>query len=315
MNVLPSKKIINKPSATIHISGHLKLAERKFWNHLFFNAQSSIFDESIHEYSLKRAKDHFKTRNQAYIENILKSLKRTEVEMNIFDKDKKTEWTISSLIADAQIKNGTIRYSFGPIFLEKLKHSELNYYTKIDVLLSDKFKTKYGLALWELCTDYKNIGHTVWMDYNKVIQWLAINPKTFKSISAINKKYLVPAVKEVNKFSAGTLKVSQEQDKKGTRTILAIRYLIYHEMEVLLPNERKGNVNEMMWNILNNEFGLRKDLCLSILNKYPEAYIMDHITYTRLQNKKVTIKSIAGYFLKALDNNYASSNNSSSDMN
>lgn len=77
---------------------------------------------------------------------------------NILDKDKEQEWGKFALLETVEFEDGVCKYSYDPR-LQKLLY-EPKLFTKIDLSIQNKFRSKYALFLYELVCDYKGDGQT-----------------------------------------------------------------------------------------------------------------------------------------------------------
>ncbi len=292
-------KNIFKPSGVIHITHKLSLMSHKMWNILFLFAHPTIEKNNEFTVPMSLMKRIFKTRNYKKITSELETLMATIVDLNILKtKDAHLEWDKSTLLSRAKLKEGNIHYKYEKDFKDLLIKSKI--YARLSSSTLLKFKTKTGLILYELCKDYK--GSTPYMDYDMLVKYFGIeNPKSYKTISALNKRYIKPAVNEVNKISKDML-VTIEQFKKG-RTIVEQRFnihIIRHE------NQIDEDVSDaLIIKRLSGDFKLSPQVIDSLLGKYSEKFIMAHIAYYEKQRKKKKIKKPSGFLLSAIYGNYA----------
>ena len=66
-----------------------------------------------------------------YLKGALKALVGYKVEWNVLDKDNKWEWGVTTLLAEARIKDGVCTYAYGPMLRERLHNP--NIYARISL--------------------------------------------------------------------------------------------------------------------------------------------------------------------------------------
>lgn len=128
--------------------------QRRAWNVLLANAYNELPTAEIHSVSVAElsAKLGFDSKNDEYLKETLEALVDFTVEWNILGKDKKQEWGVAGLLAEAKIKNGICSYAFAPTLRQKLHNPRV--YTKLNLRLQNQFTSRYALILWEVCFDY-----------------------------------------------------------------------------------------------------------------------------------------------------------------
>ena len=143
-----------KASLAIQIQGKMTHLQRRAWNVLLANAYNELPTAEIHSVSVAElsAKLGFDSKNEEYLKEALRALRNCEVQWNILGKDKKQEWGVAGLLAEAKIKNGICSYAFAPTLRHKLHNPRI--YSKLNLRLQNEFKGQYALILWEVCFDY-----------------------------------------------------------------------------------------------------------------------------------------------------------------
>lgn len=98
------------------------------------------------------------TRNHDRIKDSLAILKQPIELRNFLDKEgRKVKWYLGSFLDKAKIFDDTMDYvniRLDEDLIEGMK--QYQKYTQIDIETSNKFKTKYGLVIWEMYLRYKN---------------------------------------------------------------------------------------------------------------------------------------------------------------
>jgi Initiator Replication protein len=119
---MKEKKEVVKHSAAVQIQNNITLLQRRAWNVLLAHAYDALPTEERHRIKIKdlmRALE-FTSRNEDYLKEALKALVGCKVEWNVLDKDNQWEWGVTTLLAEAIIKNGVCAYAYGPTLRERL---------------------------------------------------------------------------------------------------------------------------------------------------------------------------------------------------
>lgn len=142
-----------KASAAIQISQKVTTVERKVWNVLLQNAYPELPKDDTHSIPARTVLDRIgqSTNNYEYLRDRLRSLVSTQVEWNLLSKDT-NRWGVAALLADAEIVNGMVHYSFGGQLKKKL-HSP-SVFASFQLSLQTEFSCKYTLPLYEVLIDY-----------------------------------------------------------------------------------------------------------------------------------------------------------------
>lgn len=291
-----------KPSGVIHIEHRINMLEQQIWNVLFRNA-FNLLDQKD-EFQI-RTRDLLKIfpyecQNVAHIKKCLKGLMGTVVEFNIFDKDKKM-WGAFTLLSDANIKDGICTYSYGKELHRRMCHPEM--YTKINLLIQQRFKTKYALFIYELCLDYCKIGQTPKMEIEKFKHYLGLKNDQYILFKDFNKYILKPSIKEINKETELFIDLEKEKEK---RRVVSLKFYIK-------PNPKKPistmqdslfAVEESIHLLGENDETTQKLKSLNLSKKKIEEilkiYEPDKIKLALKITKEKSTENKAGYFLELL---------------
>ncbi|NCB13658.1 MAG: RepB family plasmid replication initiator protein [Erysipelotrichia bacterium] len=132
---------------------------QKLVNVLYSNYEKQGAEFTIHIKDLCKQLDITnQSRNHSRIKDSLKILKQP-IELRNFNdkKGRKLKWYLGSFLDKAKIFEDTMEYVDVKIdedLIEGMKQHK--HYTKIDLEISNKFKTKYGIVIWEMYLRYKN---------------------------------------------------------------------------------------------------------------------------------------------------------------
>ena len=132
---------------------------QKLVNVLYFNYETQGAEFTIHLKDLCKQLDiSNQTRNHLRIKDSLKILKQPIELRNFNDKQgRKLKWYLGSFLDKAKVFEDTMDYvtiRLDEDLIEGMKQHK--HYTRIDIETSNKFKTKYGIVIWEIYLRYKN---------------------------------------------------------------------------------------------------------------------------------------------------------------
>ena len=132
---------------------------QKLVNVLYSNYETQGAEFTIHLKDLCKQLDiSNQTRNHTRIKDSLRILKQP-IELRNFNdkKGRKLKWYLGSFLDKAKVFEDTMDYvtiRLDEDLIEGMKQHK--HYTRIDIETSNKFKTKYGIVIWEMYLRYKN---------------------------------------------------------------------------------------------------------------------------------------------------------------
>lgn len=189
--------------------------QRRAWNVLLANAYNELPTAEIHSVSVAElsAKLGFDSKNDEYLKETLEALVDFTVEWNILGKDKKQEWGVAGLLAEAKIKNGICSYAFAPTLRQKLHNPRV--YTKLNLRLQNQFTSRYALILWEVCFDYfdtnRGTGETPFIPLETFRELIGIEADEYRTFKALNQTLIKPAISEINGLTDYHIEVEQKR--------------------------------------------------------------------------------------------------------
>ena len=132
---------------------------QKLVNVLYFNYETQGAEFTIHLKDLCKQLDiSNQTRNHLRVKDSLRILKQPIELRNFNDKQgRKLKWYLGSFLDKAKVFEDTMDYvtiRLDVDLIEGMKQHK--HYTRIDIETSNKFKTKYGIVIWEIYLRYKN---------------------------------------------------------------------------------------------------------------------------------------------------------------
>ena len=218
MNLAKINEVI-KASPAIQIQSRISLLQRRAWNVLLANAYNELPNQEIHRVSMVElaAKLGFGDGNQEYLKEVLRSLRSCEVERNVLGKDEKEEWGVAGLLAEVRIRDGICFYQFPHTLRLKLHNPRI--YTKLNLRLQNRFRSRYALILWEVCFDYFDTdraqGETPYVPLEVFRELMGLENDEYSVFKALNRIVIKPAINEINALTDYHVEV--EQKRMGRR--------------------------------------------------------------------------------------------------
>jgi len=212
---------LKKAAPAIHIAsknGRLSFLQRKVGNILLYNAYPDLLNKEIHSIRVKDLAESvgFNSNDYELLKTSLKQLRNIAIEWNVLNNEGKEKWGISSMIAEAQIENGLITYSYPPMLRKLLYNPEI--FARIDLRVQKRFSGNYALSLYENCYRFKINGTTGVIPLETWKKLIGVEPGgTYEIFKNLNRKIIKPAVEEINTVS--DIHVAVEYVKEGRKVV------------------------------------------------------------------------------------------------
>lgn len=297
---------LKKHVAVIHSSGKISLLQRKIANALLFHSYEHLMTQEEHTIHLSVLTKliGYDSHDHKKIKQALMNLLATVIEWNIVDGekiDKEGIWNASSVIADASIQGAICTYSYSNKMRKLLYHPSV--YGRVSLEVQARFQSSYGLALYENCNRYQDIGQTPLFELDKFRRLMGVEDEKYKIFRDFKTRVLDKAVEEVNKYSP--LKVEAIL-KKQNRQVIAIQFLISRES---IKSASKivsiENTTELS-SRLKNQYGLSQKQAQELIKNHDEPYIVEKINIieSSASYHAGKIKNLGKYLLCALEEDY-----------
>lgn len=297
---------LKKHVAVIHSNSKISLLQRKISNGLLFHAYDNLLTKEEHEIQITTlikligydSHDHKK------IKQALMDLLATVVEWNLVDGDKLDKeqvWNASSIIADASIDGSLCTYSYSGKMRKLLYHPSV--YGRLNMRVQSKFQSNYGLALYENCNRYQDIGQTPWFEIYKFRKLMGVDDSKYKIFRDLKTRVIDKSVEEVNKYSS---LIVEPKFKKQNRQVIGIQFSIKNRVVIEATAEQSDIDGREISAILKNTYGLSQTQIRSTLKTYDEDYIKEKITIVEQSTSYLLgkIKNLGKYLLCALADDY-----------
>jgi len=307
------KMELKKHVNTIHCSNALTLVERQVYNALLYHAYDDLLVKREHEIPIAHLKEliGYGSRDYRKLKSYLKGLMGKVLEWNVIGgpEDNNSEsWVGSTILASAEIKNNVCTYQYSDKMSQLLYRPDI--YGRLDLTHISKFRSKFGLALYENCMRYQNISNTSWMSIDVFRKLMGVFEGKFTRFSDLKKYVIDVAVNEVNTIAPISI---VPQYKKQGRAVVQIKFDIAKASSPLLEQEQKGRgVDSPVVKVLLSQFNFSRDYINDLCKKYSEEYIQEKLdtVLNSTPYKKGEIRSLSGYLVEALEKNYQPNTNS-----
>lgn len=302
-----ANKELKKHVATIHSSNQLSLVQRKIANALLYNAYANLLEANEHHIHINDLCQliGYDSHDYKRVKQALVGLISTVIEWNLIDQAKEqgtVVWNASAIIADARIDGPMCTYSYSQRMRELLYCPEM--YGRLNMTVQAKFKSSYGLALYENCIRYQGIAQTPWFDFATFRRLMGVGEDKYPVFRDFNKRVLQKAVDEVNQYSS--IFIVPQLRKQG-RKVMAVQFLIQKHNLLQKKNGNNAAIPEGgLLERLCRDFGLSTVQAAKIIAGYEEAYIFEKISIIESSNtfQQGKIINLAKYLTKALKEDY-----------
>ena len=297
---------LKKHVAVIHSNSNISLLQRKISNALLFHAYEGLLTKDEHEIQISHLTKliGYDSHDHKKIKQSLMDLLATVIEWNIVDGDKIDKngtWNASSIIADASITGSTCSYSYSNKMRKLLYHPSM--YGRLNMQVQAKFQSSYGLALYENCNRYQDIGQTPWFDLDKFRKLMGVDDAKYKIFRDFKVRVLDKSVEEVNKFSP---LVVEPKLKKINRRVVAVQFLIKRPKDIAIETTSNKLAEKQLPDVLKDYYGFSAKQISDILKQYDEQYITEKIKLVESSSSFIAgkIKNLGKYLLSAINDDY-----------
>jgi hypothetical protein len=319
-----------KHSAAVQIQSRITLLQRRAWNELLFHAYNELPNEERHHIDLATlmARLEYHSKDESYLQEILERLVTCEVKWNLLGKDDQWEWGVTTLLAEAKIRNGTLTYAYGPELRERLHNPRM--YARLNLDMQNKFESKYAESLWEHCVDYFDIrrseGETPFIELDTYREMMGVEEGMYPQFKRLNELVIKKPVKEINKVTNFQVTVDY---KKSGRKVQALKFKV--KLEQTLPGLEGGQLSLLpeiddipqvvrelkyaglnvddAWEIHERRWGYVDEARRPDKGNDWEAafdlYIREKIHLLNTRKKSGKLSSSTGFLIKAIKENYA----------
>ncbi len=320
-----TKREIFKHSAAIHIHNNITLLQRRTWNVLLFNAYNELESQEEHHIRLLELATivGYDSHDFDYLKESTKAMMNCIVEWDILGKDGSPEWGATVLLAQAEIKRGILTYAYSPALRRRLHNPSI--YARLDLNLQKRFDSKYGLALWEICTDYlgssREYGETPFIELDEYRKLIGIREGGYPQFKEFNRCAVKEPVTEINRVS--DFQVTVDYKRQG-RKVVALKFKMRRIALLPAPDFKQGSLFPPLEDmpLMVKEL---KDVGLSAQDAWEvwqrsvdyvtvdpkptveafEEYVREKIHLLKKRQREGKVSNVTGFLLEAIKKNYA----------
>lgn len=304
---LELKKHIN----AIHCSNNLSLVQRKLFNALLYNAYPDLPYKQQFEI---RGKDLYQligynSNDTAKLKEALIGLITIAIEWNVIDcsTGQEKKWKASSILASAELSNGVCIYEYSQVMKDLMYQPEI--YGQINVELMSKFKSGYGLALYENCIRYKGLKQTPWFPIDIFRKLMGVFDGKYLVFKDFKKRVLDVGVNEVN--SVSPIRIYPDIERINQR-VTRIRFKLEKKITESPISLSELSVDDTLKPVLINTFGFSTQMVDETYENYDIEYIREKVELITQSESFSSgkIRGLAGYLMEALKKDYRPSKSS-----
>jgi plasmid replication initiation protein len=299
---------VKKPVEAIQCANTFSLIQRKMYNVLLANAANNLRSDVTHRIAMGTLCKlmGYDSKDYKSIKDKFRELRRMDIEWDIINEQGNKVWTNTSPLSLARVieGKGICEYEFTASLIPLL--SAPAQYAKFSLGIQSRFQSSYGLALYENCERYRNIGQTRSFDVLTFRKLMGVHEHQYKDFFALKRRVILIAIKEVNLHS--DFEIMPEYEKNG-RQVVRIRFLISDKKKALSPLLTPTQNEAEITKILAEVFRLSKKVINDYLKEYTPDYLNEKIQYVlnTPSFRSGGIKNIGGYLKTALKGDYQQS--------
>ncbi len=222
-SIMQRADVVIKHSGAVQIANRITLLQRRAWNVMLAYAYDQLLEADSHTMTVASLTERLgiSSKNVSHLKSVLRGLADTRVEWNVLGKDGSTKWGRAALLADVEISDGTLEYSYGAILRRRLFNPSI--YARIKLSVQNKFGSKHALALYELLVDYMGVEQTGWINVEEFRMLMGLSEGEYEGFRELNKFVIKKALDEINKRS--DIEGSVEYCREGRR-VIALKFWI-----------------------------------------------------------------------------------------
>lgn len=227
MAILNSKTDVKKAAEAIQCKNNFSLLQRKMYNVLLANVFSlgTLRFNTTHRISISSLCKlmGYDSKDYKTIKTKFRELRRIEIEWDVTNENGNNVWTNTSPLSLARIieGEGICEYEFTPSLIPFLDKPA--QYATFALGVQAKFKSSYGLALYENCERYKKVGQTRYFDLLTFRKLMGVSVDEYKDFFSFKQRVIVKAIEEVNKYA--DFEITAKYTKQ-LRNIVGLKFYI-----------------------------------------------------------------------------------------
>lgn len=309
-------KPIKAHSSAIQMTHKLSLVQHKAWLILLRNAYHELPQAGLKKHKMRLSElvtylGYTGNRNDKYLKDLLEDLVDTKVSWNIFDKDGETEWGVASLLAGCKVKKGVVEYDYSSFLREKLYNPKM--FAMLNLKILNQFKSKYSLALYNLCKDYLNIGQTPHVELEKFREFVGLEEHEYADFKSLNRRVIKEPIKEINELSDVLIRAEYTKEK---RMVVGLKFYIAENPQMKLDFKSltdqaitekfvsgEGEPKDKTYNRMIS-FGLSDKQARHFISVHGEDYISENLDIVEKECRAGNVKNVSAYAVTALKDDF-----------
>ena len=268
----PLKKPVNT-LAIVPKSARITSLGRKAYNVLLYEAQDQGLDKDVFRVPLDRVVRgvDFDSNDHALIKKHLRAMVSTTVEWQSPTTGEGAAWNVSGLLAHARLtkERGQVWVEWSYAVNLKQELLEPTVFARLKLEIISQLRSHAGIALYEICTRYKDIGRTSrqpWRWWHPVLSGQPSSDRTAKLEYRIFKRdTLKPAMAEVSAVT--DLEVELQEHKEG-RFISEIQFLIRPKSQTPLALKQPPEPIDLSLVARARDLGVDEDKAEDLLQEH-----------------------------------------------
>jgi hypothetical protein len=229
--IIPRDGIVRKCATAIHMSGNIKLSQRRALNLLLYMALPHMPQRTRHQVNLNALAwamtgDSRASRNLRTIIPDIKAMMQILVEWDVLGEDGGVdEWEGMTIVSWVRINRADdiVDYSFTPEFQMRVQSNAR--VAEIALKRQLAFRSIHALALYEHARYYLEDKSTPWTSIASLMAIMGLSKnKYYRDFRRMSEKIIKPAVSSVNETS--DIEIAVEVQRKDKGEIVAIRFVV-----------------------------------------------------------------------------------------
>lgn len=261
--------------AIVPKSARITTLGRKTYNVLLYLAQDQGLENDVFRAPLESVISglDYDSNDQALIKKHLRSMVSTTVEWQSPTTGEGTVWHVSGLLAHATLtkKAGQVWVEWSYAVNLKQELLEPTVFARLRLEIISQLRSHAAVALYEICTRYKDIGQTARQAWRWWLPVLSGNPLTEKSAKLeyriFKRDTLKQAVAEINAIT--DLQVELVEHKQG-RAISEVQFRIHPKRQTSLALSHPPKPVDMRLIAHAQRLGVGDEVAEAIIHDYGE---------------------------------------------
>jgi len=235
--ILPHDGIVRKCATAIHMSGNIKLSQRRALNLLLYMALPHMPQRTRHQVSLNALAwamtgDSRASRNLRTIIPDIKAMMQILVEWDVLGEDGGVEeWEGMTIVSWVRINrtDDIVYYSFTPEFQVRVQNNVR--VAEIALKRQLAFRSIHALALYEHTRYYLEDKNTPWISVSSLMAIMGLNKnKYYQDFRRLSEKIIRPAVSSINDTS--DIEIVAEVQRRDKGEVVAIRFSVVKKVSI-----------------------------------------------------------------------------------